>query len=94
MKFTSLLHLFGSKLCTVHHPTPVVFKLYLINKSIFQCSDALQSSTLPEAAELLDLLNHIEVEGLLFAHDKLAVRQVSICLPIFIYKSSCNFGDM
>ena len=45
--------------------------------SFFQCSDALQSSPLTEAAELLDLLNHIEFEGLLFAHDKLAERQVS-----------------
>ena len=43
---------------------------------LLQCSDALQSSPLTEAAELLDLLNHIEFEGLLFAHDKLAERQV------------------
>ena len=49
---------------------------YLFTK-IFQCSDGLQTSPLPEAAELIDLLNHIEFEGLFFAHDKLAERQVS-----------------
>ena len=46
--------------------------------SIFQCVDALQSSPLTEAAELLDLLNHIEFESLLFAHDKLADRQAAL----------------
>ena len=49
---------------------------------LLQCSDALQSSPLTEAAELLDLLNHIEFEGLLFAHDKLAERQVKNILNI------------
>ena len=51
--------------------------VYLFIYNFFQCSDGLQTSPLPEAAELLDLLNHIEFEGLFFAHDKLAERQVS-----------------
>ena len=54
----------------------------------FQCSDALQSSPLTEAAELLDLLNHIELEGLLFAHDKLAERQVSQFPEVGEYSSA------
>ena len=45
---------------------------------LLQCVDALQSSPLTEAAELLDLLSHIELESLLFAHDKLAERQVAL----------------
>jgi len=56
-------------------PTPLCCDAKVL---VRECSDALQSSTLPEAAELLDLLNHIEVEGLLFAHDKLAVRQAAL----------------
>jgi hypothetical protein len=38
--------------------------------------EALQSSPLPESAEILDILNRIEFEGLFFSHDKLAERQV------------------
>ena len=43
---------------------------------LFQCMEALQSSPLPESAEILDILNRIEFEGLFFSHDKLAERQV------------------
>ena len=53
------------------------FNVLLFIYNFFQCSDGLQTSPLPEAAELIDLLNHIEFEGLFFAHDKLAERQVS-----------------
>jgi len=56
-------------------PTPLCCDAKVL---VRECSDALQTSPLPEAAELLDLLNHIEVEGLLFAHDKLAERQVAL----------------
>ena len=38
---------------------------------------SLQSSVLPEAAEILQILQRIELEGLFFTHDKLAERQVS-----------------
>jgi len=38
--------------------------------------ESLQSSPLPESAEILDILNRIEFEGLFFSHDKLAERQV------------------
>ena len=38
--------------------------------------EALQASPLPESAEILDILNRIEFEGLFFSHDKLAERQV------------------
>ena len=37
---------------------------------------ALQSSTLPEAAEVLDILHQVEFESLFYTHDKLAERQV------------------
>jgi hypothetical protein len=45
--------------------------------TFFQCMEALQASPLPESAEILDILNRIEFEGLFFSHDKLAERQVS-----------------
>ena len=44
--------------------------------SLFQCMVALQSSPLPEAAEILDILHQIEFESLFYTHDKLAERQV------------------
>ena len=37
---------------------------------------SLQGSHLPEAAEILDILNRIEFEGLFYSHDKLADLQV------------------
>lgn len=37
---------------------------------------SLQSSVLPESAEILQILQRIELEGLFFTHDKLAERQV------------------
>jgi hypothetical protein len=37
---------------------------------------SLQSSHLPESAEILDILNQIEFEGLFYSHDKLAQLQV------------------
>jgi hypothetical protein len=37
---------------------------------------SLQSSQLAEAAEILDILNQIELEGLFYSHDKLAQLQV------------------
>ena len=36
---------------------------------------ALQQSHLPESAEILDILNKIEFEGLFYSHDKLAQLQ-------------------
>jgi hypothetical protein len=42
----------------------------------FQCMLSLQSSHLPESAEILDILNQIEFEGLFYSHDKLAQLQV------------------
>ena len=43
---------------------------------LLQCSTSLQTSVLPEAAEILQILQKIEFEGLFFSHDKLAERQV------------------
>ena len=43
---------------------------------LLQCMLALQSSTLPEAAEVLDILHQVEFESLFYTHDKLAERQV------------------
>jgi len=40
-----------------------------------ECMVALQPSHLPEAAEILDILNKIEFEGLFYSHDKLATVQ-------------------
>jgi len=40
-----------------------------------ECMVALQQSHLPESAEILDILNKIEFEGLFYSHDKLAQLQ-------------------
>ena len=42
----------------------------------FQCMAALQNSPLPEAAEIQDILQQIEFDGLFYTHDRLAERQV------------------
>jgi len=42
-----------------------------------ECMLALQSSTLPEAAEVLDILHQVEFESLFYTHDKLAERQAA-----------------
>ena len=42
----------------------------------FQCMVALQNSPLPEAAEIQDILQQIEFDGLFYTHDRLAERQV------------------
>ena len=42
---------------------------------------SLQQSHLPESAEILDLLNKIEFEGLFYSHDKLAQLQVGQLYP-------------
>ena len=44
---------------------------------------ALQCSPLPEAAEIQDILQQIEFDGLFYTHDRLAERQV--CLKNLIY---------
>ncbi len=51
------------------------------------------SSPLPESAEILDILNRIEFEGLFFSHDKLAERQVRKKLPYILTYKSRNFGQ-
>ena len=48
---------------------------YELTIYLFQCMLALQQSHLPESAEILDLLNKIEFEGLFYSHDKLASLQ-------------------
>ena len=48
---------------------------------------SLQQSHLPESAEILDILNKIEFEGLFYSHDKLAQLQVSdspLPLPVWL----------
>ncbi len=44
---------------------------------LFQCMMSLQGCPLPEAAEILDILNRIEFEALFYSHDKLADLQVT-----------------
>eukprot|EP00094_Tigriopus_californicus_P012400 TCALIF_11987-PA protein Name:"Similar to Mpp5 MAGUK p55 subfamily member 5 (Mus musculus)" AED:0.13 eAED:0.13 QI:345/0.87/0.88/0.94/0.87/0.88/17/0/1002 len=46
-----------------------------IQELVRECLVALQSSVLPEAAEILQILQQIEFEELFFCHDKLAQRQ-------------------
>ena len=41
---------------------------------------SLQESHLPEAAEILDILNQLELEALFYSHDKLADIQVQVNL--------------
>jgi hypothetical protein len=43
-----------------------------------QCLETLQPSSLPDAAELADLLTRYEFEGLLYAHDAIATQDVAI----------------
>jgi hypothetical protein len=43
-----------------------------------QCLETLQPSSLPDAAELADLLTRYEFEGLLYAHDAIATQNVAI----------------
>ena len=55
---------------------------------------ALQPSHLPEAAEILDILNKIEFEGLFYSHDKLATLQVSVpvsvCVTVSVSMCECD----
>ena len=44
---------------------------------LFQCMMSLQGCPLPEAAEILDILNRIEFEALFYSHHKLADLQVT-----------------
>ena len=48
-----------------------------------QCLVALQNSPLPEAAEIQDILQQIEFDGLFYTHDRLAERQVCWAMPLF-----------
>lgn len=48
----------------------------------FQCLESLQSSTLPEAVELANLLTRNEFEGLLYAHDTIARDSVTERVPL------------
>ena len=55
----------------------VLFYIYAKKKKIKKVVVlSLQQSHLPEAAEILDILNRIEFEGLFYSHDKLADLQV------------------
>ena len=42
-----------------------------------QCLETLQPSSLPDAAELADLLTRYEFEGLLYAHDTVATQHIA-----------------
>lgn len=69
-----------------------VFCHVVENVSFPQCISSLESSVLPEAAELLQILHKIEMEGLLAAHDKLAVRQV-LKAEMDAHISTCHTCD-
>ncbi|KAG8178780.1 hypothetical protein JTE90_022410 [Oedothorax gibbosus] len=53
-------------------PTPVSMEAQEITQEVM---NALQESSHPEAAELVDILSKFEIEGLVYAHDKIAERQ-------------------
>ncbi|GIX77510.1 MAGUK p55 subfamily member 5, partial [Caerostris extrusa] len=53
-------------------PTPVSTEAQDITQEVI---NALQESSSAEAAELVDILSKFEVEGLVYAHDKIAERQ-------------------
>ncbi|KAF8795813.1 MAGUK p55 subfamily member 5 like protein [Argiope bruennichi] len=53
-------------------PTPVSTEAQDITQEVI---NTLQESSSPEAAELVDILSKFEVEGLIYAHDKVAERQ-------------------
>ncbi len=60
-----------------------------------QCMSSLQASVLPEAGEILQILQRIELEGLFFTHDKLAIRQVRfLCSQPFYYYYSIYIRAM
>ena len=61
------------------HSFVLMLLVYIISLCL-QCMLSLQSSHLPEAAEILDILNQIEFEGLFYSHDKLAQLQVGFPL--------------
>ena len=70
-KYRLLTHLKGSLVELILLPAP-----RLKNLLLFQCMMSLQGCPLPEAAEILDILNRIEFEALFYSHDKLADLQV------------------
>ncbi|XP_035227442.1 MAGUK p55 subfamily member 5-like [Stegodyphus dumicola] len=53
-------------------PTPVSTEAQDITQEVM---NTLQESSLPEAAELVDILSKFEMEGLFYAHDKISERQ-------------------
>lgn len=65
-------------------PCPIIIRWWclLILRFCFpQCLEAVQPSTLAEAAELTDLLTRFELEGLISAHDGVAAHAALAATP-------------
>ncbi|KAK4295450.1 hypothetical protein Pmani_031971 [Petrolisthes manimaculis] len=58
--------------CLNRPPTPVTDNA---QELLAESLQELQEYSMPEAAELLDILNKVAVEGLLYAHDRIAERE-------------------
>ncbi|XP_042210007.1 uncharacterized protein LOC121857817 isoform X3 [Homarus americanus] len=58
--------------CLNRPPTPVTDNA---QELLVESLQELQEYTVPEAAELIDILNKYSVEGLLYAHDRIAERE-------------------
>ena len=68
----------------VCHSTSSVTRCHLYSNPVkccyllySQCLETLQPSSLPDAAELADLLTRYEFEGLLYAHDTVATQHIA-----------------
>jgi len=57
--------------------------------SLFQCLGSLYNCSVPESAELVDLLSRVDFEGILCAHDKIAERERLLLSS----ETSLNIGE-
>lgn len=64
----------ASSAATCHLCSKSMICCYLLYS---QCLETLQPSSLPDAAELADLLTRYEFEGLLYAHDTVATQHIA-----------------
>ncbi|XP_018023286.1 protein PALS1 [Hyalella azteca] len=72
--------------CVARPPTPVAPSARDLASQVVE---ALQGSASPEAGELLDLLSHHALEGLLYAHDHVALREPPCAPPKVMPGEAC-----
>ncbi|XP_069671483.1 protein PALS1-like isoform X2 [Periplaneta americana] len=60
---------------------------------IRDCLETLQPCSLPDAAELADLLTRYEFEGLLYAHDAIATQDIAIKSPLLVAAGTPSCED-